>query len=161
MAKVILKFHINILDRPSSILHYTKCARQTTLAKRINNELDFVCVHWPLRPRYANPPLSTDLVKNFMPHLFPWNALISKITCLKKFPEPILRTLRLPRSNNLKTQNDENSKWRLVKTRWNPKFGLSDLENDLLTPMTSKGAQWIFSKITFLKSVNQAERNEL
>ena len=34
----------------------------------------------------------------------------------------------------------------LVKTRWNPKFGLSDLKNDLLTSMTSEEAQWFFSK---------------
>ena len=58
-------------------------------------------------------------------------------------------------------RNDDNSKWKLVKTRWNPKFGLSDLENDLLTSMTSEEAQWIFSKNTFLKSVDQAEKNEL
>ena len=60
MAKVILKFHINILDRPS-ILHYIKCARQTTLAKRINNELDFVCVHWPLRPIYSLSLIYTNI----------------------------------------------------------------------------------------------------
>jgi hypothetical protein len=75
--------------------------------------------------------------------------------------KPFLRPLRSPRSNNLKIQNDENSKWKLVKTRWNPKFGLSDLENDLLTSMTSEEAQWCFSKITFFKSVHQAEKNEL
>ena len=50
---------------------------------------------------------------------------------------------------------------KLVKTRLNPKFGLSNLRNDLLTSMTSEGAQWIFSKNTFLKSVDQAEKNEL
>ena len=63
--------------------------------------------------------------------------------------------------DNLKTQNDENSKWKLEKTRWNPKFGLRDLENDLLTSTTSEEAEWIFSKIIFLKSVYQAEKNEL
>ena len=30
-----------------------------------------------------------------------------------------------------------------------------------LTSMTSEEAQWIFSKITFLKSVDQDEKNEL
>ena len=40
-------------------------------------------------------------------------------------------------------------------------FGLSDLENDLLTSTASEGAQWFFSKITFFKSVDQAEKNEL
>ena len=33
-----------------------------------------------------------------------------------------------------------------MKTRWNPKFGLSDLKNDLLTSTTSEGAQWFFSR---------------
>ena len=90
-----------------------------------------------------------------------WKICIDLRPFSKYFNKPFLRTLRLPRSNNLEIQNDENSKWKLVKTRWNPKFGLSDLENDLLTSMTSEGAQWIFSKNTFLKSVDQAEKNEL
>ena len=51
---------------------------------------------------------------------FPWNALISKMYFVKKFPEPLLRSPRLLTSNSLETQNDENSKWKLVKTRWNP-----------------------------------------
>ena len=33
-----------------------------------------------------------------------------------------------------------------MKIRWNPKFGLSDLENDLLTSTTSEEAEWIFFK---------------
>jgi hypothetical protein len=61
---------------------------------------------------------------------------------LKKIPEPLLRSPRSLRSNDLETQNAENSKWKLVKTKWNPKFGLSDLKNDLLTSMNSEGAQW-------------------
>ena len=42
-------------------------------------------------------------------------------------------------------------------------IGNSDayFENDLLTSMTSEGAQWIFSKNNFFKSVHQAEKNEL
>ena len=48
-----------------------------------------------------------------------------------------------------------------VKRPQNPKFGLGDLENDLLTSMTSEWAQWFFSKIIFLKSGEQAEKNEL
>ena len=32
---------------------------------------------------------------------------------------------------------------------------------DLLTSTTSEEAEWIFSKIVFLKSVHQAEKNEL
>ena len=48
-----------------------------------------------------------------------------------------------------------------MKIRRNPRFGLSDLEIDLLTSMTSEEAGQIFSKMTFLKSVDQAEKNEL
>ena len=58
-------------------------------------------------------------------------------------------------------QNDKNSKWKLVNTRWNPKFVLGDLEYDLLISTTSEWAQWIFSKITFLKSGDKTEKNEL
>ena len=68
---------------------------------------------------------------------------------MKKITGPILRTPRSPRSNDLEIRNDENSKWKLVKTRWNPKFGLSDLENDLLTSASSEGAQVIFQKLHF------------
>ena len=96
-----------------------------------------------------------------IPHLFPWNALISKIQFLKKIAEPLLWSMRLLWSNYLETQSNENSKWKLVKTRCNPIFGVSDLENDFLTSTTSEWAQWFFSKITFLKSGDQAEKNEL
>ena len=48
-----------------------------------------------------------------------------------------------------------------MKIRWNPKFGLSDLENDLLTSTTSEKAERIFSKIKFLKSVDQIEKIDL
>ena len=102
-----------------------------------------------------------DLYLQFIPPINLWKVCIDLRPFSKYFNEPFLRTLRSPRSNNLEIQNDKNSKWKLVKTRWNPKFGLSDLENDLLTSTTSEEAQWIFSKITFLKSVDQAEKNEL
>ena len=71
-----------------------------------------------------------------------WKICIDLRPFSKCFRVPFLRTLRSPRSNNLEIQNDENSKWKLVKTRWNPNFGLSDLENDHLTSLTSKEAQW-------------------
>ena len=90
-----------------------------------------------------------------------FHQTLTHIKAAKEHSVLFSRTLRLPRSNNLEIQNNENSKWKLVKTRWNPNFGLSDLENDLLTSTTSEGAQWIFSKNTFLKSVDQAEKNEL
>ena len=64
----------------------------------------------------------------------------------QKSPEPILRTPRSPRSKDLKIQNNENSKLKLVKTRWNPKFGLSDLKNDLLTSTNSEGLSDFFFK---------------
>ena len=102
-----------------------------------------------------------DLYLRFIPPINLWKICIDLRPFSKYFNEPFSRTLRSPRSNNLEIQNDENSKWKLVKTRWNPKFGLSDLENDLLTSTTSEMAQWIFSKNTFLKSVDQAEKNEL
>ena len=60
-----------------------------------------------------------------------------------------LRLLRLLWWNDLKTQNDKNFKWRLVKTRWNLKFGLSNLENDHLTSMTLKGISDFFQKYIF------------
>ena len=49
---------------------------------------------------------------------------------------------------------------KLIKIRWNPKFGLRDLENGLLTSGTSEGAQWIFPKNTFYKSGKSTEKNE-
>ena len=102
-----------------------------------------------------------DLYRRFIPPINLWNVCIDLRPFSTYFNEPFSRMLRSPRSNNLEIHNNENSKWKLVKTRWNPKFGLSDLENDLLTSTTSEGAQWIFSKNTFLKSVDQAEKNEL
>ena len=95
------------------------------------------------------------------PTIYTSNQSLEKMQKLMQFleylAEPFLRSLRSVRSNNLETQNDKNYKWGLFKSRWNPKFDLSNLENDFLTSLTSKGAQWFFSKITFLKSVHQAE----
>jgi hypothetical protein len=102
-----------------------------------------------------------NLYLQFIAPINLWNKCFDLRLFSKYLRVPFLRSLRSPRSNNLETQNDENSKWKLVKTRWNPKFGLSDLENDLLTSTTSKGAQGIFPKNTSLKSVHQAEKNEL
>ena len=53
-----------------------------------------------------------------------------------------LGLLRLPKSYKPKTT--EIFKLKPMKTRWNPKFGLSNLENDFLTSTTLKGAQWFF-----------------
>ena len=102
-----------------------------------------------------------DLYRRFIPPINLWNVCIDSRPFSKYFNELFSRTLRSTRSNNLEIQNNENSKWKLGKTRWNPKFGLSDLENNLLTSTTLEVSQWIFSKITFLKPVHQAEKNEL
>ena len=85
------------------------------------------------------PPLLTpediwfkcDLYLQFIPPINLWKICSDFRPFSKCFRVPFSRTLRSPRSNNLEIQNDKNSKWKLVKTRWNPKFGLSDLENDL------------------------------
>ena len=75
-----------------------------------------------------------DLYLQFIPPITLWKICIDLRPFSKCFCVPFSRTLR---SNNLEIQNDKNSKWKLVKTRWNPKFGLGNLENDLLTSMTS------------------------
>ena len=67
----------------------------------------------------------------------------------KKIPEPLLRSPRSLRSNDLETQKNKNSKWKPIENRWNPKFGLQDLKNGLLTSRISEGAQWIFPKNIF------------
>ena len=102
-----------------------------------------------------------DLYLRFIPPINIWNIWIDLRPFLKCKEGPFSRSWRSPRSNSLEIQNDENSKSKLAKTRWNPKFGLGDLENDLLTSTTSELAQRIFTKITFLKSGDQAEKNEL
>ena len=76
-----------------------------------------------------------NLYLQFIPPVNFWKICIDLSPFSKYFSEPCLRRLRSPRSSNLKIQNDENSNWKLVKIRWNPKFGLSDLENDLFTSM--------------------------
>ena len=101
-----------------------------------------------------------DLYLQFIPPINIWNIWNDLRPFLKCKEGPFSRSWRSLRSNSLEIQNDENSKSKLAKTRWNPKFGLSDLENDLLTSTTSEWAQSIFSKITFLKSGDQAEKNE-
>ena len=95
-----------------------------------------------------------DLYLRFIPPMNLWKICIDLRSFSKYLCVSFLKPLRSPRS----IQNDKISKWKLVKTRWNPKFGLSHFENDLLT---SEEAEWIFSKIILLKSVHQAEKNEL
>ena len=77
-----------------------------------------------------------DLYLRFIPPINIWNIWINLRPFLKCKEGPFSRSWRSPRSNNLEIQNDENSKSKLVKTRRNPKFGLSDLKNDHLTSKT-------------------------
>ena len=60
-----------------------------------------------------------DLYLRFIPPINLWKVCIDLRPFSKYFNEPFSRTLRSPRSNNLEIQNDENSTWKLVKTRWN------------------------------------------
>ena len=91
----------------------------------------------------------------------PWSTFQTLLTAEDIWFDfrPFSKYLRVPflrpRSNNLEIQNDKNSKWKLVKTRWNPNFGLSDLENDLLTSTTSEGVQWIFADALISKTTSK------
>ena len=87
-----------------------------------------------------------DLYLWFVPSITNWNICIDLRPFLKCKEGPFLRSWRSPRSDNLEIQNYENFKWKLIETRWNPKFGLRDLKNDLLNSTTSEVAEWIFSK---------------
>ena len=51
-----------------------------------------------------------DLYLRFIPPMNVWKICIDLRPFSKYFNEPFSRTLRLPRSNNLEIQNDENSK---------------------------------------------------
>ena len=101
--------------------------------------------------KYSTPPLWKDLVKISRIKLWHTSSFLLKRTdfenvIFEKNPWALLRTPRLPRSNNLETQNDKNYKWKLIKNRWNPKFGLRDLKNGLLTSRTSERALIFFQK---------------
>ena len=87
-----------------------------------------------LLPKHNNSLLTAEciwfkcgLYLRFIPPINLWKIWIDFRSFSKCFRVAFSRTLRLPRSNNLEIQNDENSKWKLVKTRWNPKFGLGNL----------------------------------
>ena len=114
----------------------------------------------------TTPPQWRDLVKTFPRKLWHTSSFLLECTDFKnvffeKIPWAHSEVAEVTEVKQPRIQNNENYKWKLLKIRCNPKFGLGDLENDLLTSVTSEGAQWIFSKITFLKSVHQAEKNEL
>ena len=114
----------------------------------------------------STPPLWTDLVKILTRKLWHTSSFSLerpdfKNVIFEKIPWAPSEVAKVAEVKRPQTQNNENSKWKPIKNRWNPKFGLGDLENDLLASATSERAQWIFSKITFLKSVHQAEKNEL
>ena len=65
--------------------------------------------------------------------------------------------MKLSRIKKLKALCSKNFS-KLAQKRY---FCICDLEAAHLTSMTSEGAQWIFMEITFLKSGNYAEKNEL
>ena len=118
---------------------------------QLNSEWTYEVIVSPKMPHTSFGERFSDFNHNAETCLifFPWNSLISKMSFLKKFTEPFWGPRRANEdqcSNFIKTKNDRNSKWKLVKIRWNLELGLSDLKNDLLTSMTSEGAQWIFSK---------------
>ena len=58
-----------------------------------------------------------DLYLRFIPSINLWKICIDLRPFLKCKEGPFLRSWRSPRSNNLKIQNNENSKSKLVKTR--------------------------------------------
>ena len=87
-----------------------------------------------------------DLYLRFIPPINIWNIWNDLRPFLKCKEGPFSRSWRSLRSNSLEIQNDKNSKSKLAKTRWNPKFGLGDLQNDLLTSTTSEMAEWFFLK---------------
>ena len=91
-----------------------------------------------------------DLYLRFIPPINLWKICIDLRPFSKCFRVPFSRTLRSLRSNNLEIQNDENSKWKLVKTRWNPKFGLSDLKK--------RGSVSFFKKYIFKISGSSLEK---
>ena len=134
---------------------YEKCRRSDSSSRIHNLSLwAYLSLLPAAKVIWQSPTLLTaeriwfkcDLPQQFIPPINLWKVCIDLRQFSKYFNEPFSRTLRSPRSNNLEIQNNKNSKWKLVKTRWNPKFSLSDLENDLLTSMTSEEAQWIFFK---------------
>ena len=110
------------------------------------------------------PPLWTDLVKNYSRKPRHTSSFSLECTDFKKFWKKY--RAHSEDTEVAEVKRPQNTKWRkfwikTCKTRWNPKFGLGDLQNDLLTSTTSEWVQQIFSKIAFLKSGDQAEKNEL
>ena len=88
------------------------------------------------------------LYLRFIPPINLWKIWIDLRPFSKCFRVPFSRTLRSPRSNNLEIQNDENSKWKLVKIRWNSKFGLGDLKNDFLGKAVIQRNVWKQNRAT-------------
>ena len=54
-----------------------------------------------------------------------------KNVIFENIPWALFEVAKVTEVKHLETQNDKNSKSKLIKSRWNPKFGLGDLENDL------------------------------
>ena len=104
---------------------------------------------------YTTPPLWRDLVEISTRKLWHTSTFSLEGT---DFKNVIFE--KNPWGHRVQTaQNNENSKWKLMKIRWNPKFGLRDLKNGLLTSRISEEAQWIFPKYTFFRSGQSTEKN--
>ena len=110
------------------------------------------------------PPLWRDLVNILTRKLWHTSSFSLERTDFKNVtfekipwaPYEVAEFAEVKRPRNSKYRKFE---WKLVKTRWNPKFGRSDLKNDLLTSMTSEGAQWfVFKNYIFKISASSWEK---
>jgi len=113
-----------------------------------------------LRRLQATPPLQTSLLRSsLLLERFSENFDYKAETCLIFFLG-MHWFQKCPRSNDdrcsnfIEIKNDNNSKWKLVKIRWNPKFGLSTMKVVSWPQGPWKGVSDFFSKI-LLHFLNQ------
>ena len=101
------------------------------------------------------PPLWRDLVKILTTKLWHTTSFSLERTDIKNVifenipwaPSEVAKVAEVKRPQ---TQNNENSKWKPIKNRWNPNFGLGDLENGLGDLEDLRGGSVKFSKKYFL-----------
>ena len=98
--------------------------------------------HHPKNKNTGNP-MTPGLVYFFTPFPKPIYVLWPLALCMARIQERLLI---------------KSSLWWCAYSRWNPKFGLSNLGNGLLTSRISEGALWISPKNTFLKSGQSTEK---
>ena len=78
-------------------------------------------------------------------HTNPWKKCSSLMQFLKYLSEPFLRPLRLNDVQGwifIETENDKNSKWKLINTRRKTKFGLGKVDPKFLSDM----CKWVNMK---------------